>query len=199
MFCPNTLYYFFSTLAQILAAIVALIAVLVHFRMSALRDFLIGDGKSILKRKKRYDKGKTEPGYELLEEIHKRRLIDSIERKDIKGIKEVLINLAEEEVKHGINTVNMPHCFQWLLDNFSNTENQIKEMLKISKRAFIFSLITALCSLFSILSIDFVKNCFLFQIVIIGINIILLIVCLYYLFKGISLGLKSFTDRFESI
>ncbi len=49
MFEATTLYYFFSTLAQVLAAITALVAVLVHFRISALRDFLIGDGESVLK------------------------------------------------------------------------------------------------------------------------------------------------------
>ncbi len=49
MFSQNTLYYFFTTIAQVLAAIAALIAVVVHFRISALRDFLVGDGESVLK------------------------------------------------------------------------------------------------------------------------------------------------------
>ena len=90
MFSPNTLYYFFSTLAQMIAAIVALIAVLVHFRISALRDFLVGDGEAVLKRKER-----REEGYNLLTVKHKNKLIDAIERKDIAGIKKVMKFLAD--------------------------------------------------------------------------------------------------------
>lgn len=48
IFTDTTLYFYFSTLAQVLAAIVALIAVIIHFRISSLRDILIGDGKAIL-------------------------------------------------------------------------------------------------------------------------------------------------------
>ncbi|MDZ7660747.1 hypothetical protein [Fodinibius sp.] len=56
LFSEATLYYFFSTLAQVLAALVALIAVLVHFRINALRDFLVGDGNAILRRTEQKEK-----------------------------------------------------------------------------------------------------------------------------------------------
>jgi hypothetical protein len=42
----TTLYYFFSTISQVLAAISALLAVFTQFKISEIKDFLIGDGKA---------------------------------------------------------------------------------------------------------------------------------------------------------
>ncbi len=44
MIDSNTLYYTFSTIPQVLGALVALLAAFVHFRIIRLQDYLIGDG-----------------------------------------------------------------------------------------------------------------------------------------------------------
>jgi len=190
MISSATLYYFFSTLAQVIAAATALIAVLVHFRISALRDFLIGDGESVLIRKKN-----KEQGYELLSETNKDRLQDAVYRKDISGIKEILNELATLEKDKNVNKDH--HGFQWLSHYYDKTENQINEMSKISKYAFIFALITSFYSVIAILFIDISMNSLCFQIVLISLNIILLAICGYYTIKGIGLAFKNFTNRFE--
>ena len=192
MFSSNTLYYFFSTLAQMIAAIVALIAVLVHFRISALRDFLVGDGEAVLKRKER-----REEGYNLLPVIHKNRLIDAIERKDITGIKKVIKLLACNEKKEGHTLEDRPRGFQRLFKYYEKTENQINEMSRISKMAFFFAAITACYSTVAILLIDYAINCFWFQIILVGMNLILLSICGYFISKGIRLAFKNFTNRFD--
>jgi hypothetical protein len=73
----NTLYYTFSTYAQVVSAIVAIIAAFVHFRIRAIEDLLIGHGQSVLNRW-------NEPGYRLPEKTidrQKKRLIDAIGRR----------------------------------------------------------------------------------------------------------------------
>lgn len=192
MFTDNTLYYFFSTLAQVIAAATALIAVLVHFRISALRDFLVGDGESVLKRKKDYGDSN---GYELLSDKNKDSLQDAVNRKDIVGIKKVLSELAILEENKNVNIEH--HGFQWLLKYYTKTENQIKEMSRTSKYAFIIALVTALYSVIAILFVKISLDNSCFQITLVSLNIILLAICCYYIIKGISLAFKNFTNRFE--
>jgi len=190
MISSDTLYYFFSTLAQVIAAATALIAVLVHFRISALRDFLIGDGESVLIRK-----NNNEQGYELLSKTNKDRLQDAVYRKDISGIKKILNELAIFEEDKNVDKDH--HGFQWLYNYYVKTENQINEMAKISKYAFIFALITCLYSVIAILFIDVAINNLCFQIFLIGLNIILLAICGYYIIRGVGLAFNNFTNRFE--
>lgn len=192
MFNPTTLYYFFSTLAQVIAALVALVAVLVHFRISVLRDFLVGDGDAIIYRKER-----IEAGYEILSNLMLQRLKDAVRRNDIIGIKNVIRELAGKESEAGYTLETRPNGFQRLLLNFENTESQINEMSNLSKLAFLFALSTAFISVITILFVDFVSNCDLYQIVIIGINLILLVICLYYIMRGVNLAFKNFLNRFE--
>jgi hypothetical protein len=194
-FDPTTLYYFFSTLSQVVATTTALIAVLVHFRISALRDFLIGDGESVLIRKKN-----NESGYELLTDKNKTQLQDSVNRKDILGIKGILKELAKletekNEVEKKVNQDH--HGFQWLFGYYCKTEQQIYDMSNVSKLAFIFALITALYSIFAILFIEASQCSLFYQIVLIGLNIILLLICSCYLIRGFLLAFKNFTNRFE--
>jgi hypothetical protein len=188
----NTLYYFFSTLAQVVAAATALIAVLVHFRITALRDFLVGDGESVLNMKKDY---REERGYDLLTSKNTDRLKGAVARKDISGIEKVLKELAELEKNKSVSEDH--HGFQWLYGHFSKTQNQIKEMSQTSKRAFIMALITAFYSIISILFVEIIFDCLFYSILIVGFDIILLTICFCYFIKGIKLGFDNFTNRFN--
>lgn len=119
MFSSDTLYYFFSTLAQVIAAATALVAVLVHFRISVLRDFLVGDGESVLNMKKRYG---NQRGYDLLTEKNTDRLEDAVDRKDIYGIKEIIKELARLEEKKDVSKDH--HGFQWLFRFFKKLKTK---------------------------------------------------------------------------
>lgn len=47
----NSLYYFFSTEAQSMAALAAILAIFLQYKISSLKILLVGDGLSIIKRK----------------------------------------------------------------------------------------------------------------------------------------------------
>ena len=192
MLSTNTLYYFFSTLAQVIAAATALIALLVHFRISALKDFLVGEGESILNMKNRYG---DQRGYDLLTEKNRDRLEDAVDRKDIYGIKEIIKELSKLEENNNVSKDH--HGFQWLFEHFEKTENQISDMSQTSKRAFFSALTTALYCIIAILFVEIVISCISYSIILIGLSIILLIICSYYIVKGIRLGFDNFTDRFR--
>ena len=103
-----------------------------------------------------------------------------------------LKNLFENK---NVNTEH--HGFQWLLKYYTKTENQIIEMSRTSKYAFIIALITALYSVLAILFIEISLDNYCFQIALVSFNIILLAICCYYIIKGIGLAFKNFTNRFE--
>jgi hypothetical protein len=193
LFTDTTLYYYFSTLAQVLAAIVALIAVIIHFRISSLRDFLIGDGKAILRSVEQRIQG-----YDLNAKL-KNRLRDSVGRNDIGGIKSVLKHLAEKEKDEGIDIEQRQRGLQFIYNSFVVTEEQIDQMTSVSKKAFTWALSTALLSVIAILFIDILKVNYIAQNVAVGISLALILFCSYYLFKGMSLAVKNFTTRFEDI
>ncbi len=191
MFSPNTLYYFFTTVAQTLAAIAALIAVVVHFRISALRDFLVGDGEAVLKGLEEH-----RAGYQGIPKKYKDRLINSNHRKDIGGIKSVIQCMAEKEKDAGHTLKDRPNGFQWLLSCFLTTEDDINKMLIASKRAFIFAITTALYSIMAILLIDLASQYICFQLILVLIDLILLGFCSFHILNGMKLAFKDFINRF---
>lgn len=194
MFSENTLYYFFSTIAQVLAALIALIAVLVHFRINALKYFLIGDGKAILHRK-----SIGENGYEELTSTQVKRLSDAVDRQDIQGIQNVLKDLVNIEIDAGHTLESRPFGFQHVFGYFENSFHQINDMTKYSKRAFISALVTALYSTLVILLIEISACYIILQFFMLGICLILLTISITYVFKGINLAFKNSTNRFYKI
>ncbi len=70
-------------------------------------------GNLCLKRK--LDYGNTQ-GYDLLNDLNTNRLKDSIYRKDINGIQQILTELAQLESNKNISPEH--HGFQWLLNIF---------------------------------------------------------------------------------
>ncbi|MBK7382670.1 MAG: hypothetical protein IPI81_04945 [Flavobacteriales bacterium] len=106
----NALLYYFSTLAQCLAALAALPAVFIHFRTQALIRLMVGLGKSMLLR---WDR---EPDYvqRYVPTLGSRRLLDrlkleaAVEREDLKIVHrmlrrfaEVQKNIPQKEGNHG--------------------------------------------------------------------------------------------------
>lgn len=175
-----------------LAAIAALIAVVVHFRISALRDFLVGDGQAVLKGLEEH-----KAGYQGIPAKYKDRLVNSNQRKDLAGIKVVIEYMAEKEKKTGYTLKDKPNGFQWLLDCYLKIEDQINEMVKASKRAFFFAFITALYSIIAILFVDLASKYLCFQFILVCADLILLVFCYIYIRKGIILAFSNFTNRFQ--
>ena len=84
----NALLYFFSTMAQCLAALAALPAIFIHFRTQVLLRLMVGLGKSMLIR------WETEPDYiqRFVPTLGSRKLLDhlklqaAVEREDLRAI-----------------------------------------------------------------------------------------------------------------
>jgi len=120
----NTLYYTFSTIPQILAAAIAILAAFMHFRLISIKDLLIGDGKSAQDRL-------GQKGY-ILNDKYSDRLRDGINRKSIGEVKEVLNKLAKTEKEENYTKNNRPTGLQYLYeDRFCRTERHYN-FLRIS-------------------------------------------------------------------
>ena len=105
----ETIHYILSAMAQVLAAIAAVLAAFLFFRLSEIKKLLIGDGRSAVRRKG------TE-GYNYLKGLLFDRLNDAVERESIDEIKEVFIELANHEKEEGLTKQDRPTGFQYLLE-----------------------------------------------------------------------------------
>jgi hypothetical protein len=195
MFSETTLYYFYSTIAQVIAAAVAIIAVLAQFRISALHKILIGDGKAIYDTKIDPQFPSVKQAYLILDDIHTKRLRDGISREDINEIRKILKLLAENEAKQGYDINDREHGFQWTFNKFTKTEEQLNDLNKYSKWSFYSAFTLAFYSVFAILTSDLLKCSQVFHWGVFGIDVILIFACLYLLLKGIHYSMLSLSSR----
>lgn len=147
----QSFYYFHSTTAQVLASVSALLAVFTHYKVNEIKEFLIGDGKATFERMSR----KESPGYTIRDDSeHKTqqdRLRDSIERKTIIGIREVVKLLAVQEQDGGRTIESNPTGLQALYRGFEIRVAQINNIKKYTKRSLVCALIGVMISLLSLL------------------------------------------------
>lgn len=185
----NTLYYTFSAIPQVLGAIAAVIAAFIHFRIANLREYLIGDGKSVLHRWGNH-------GYKLDDQHEnqkqEKRLRDAIDRKSIPGIKDIILLLRDNEINQGYTKLDRPTGLQYLYeDRFCPTDCHIK-MLNIITVVFIafsfFTIIVSIVSLAMTASIDSITHHNLMCWILWG-NVILFIASLIFAFSVICIGL----------
>lgn len=152
----NTLYYTFSTIAQVLGAVVAILAAFTHFRIQNLRDLLIGHGKSVFTRW-------GQPGYEFppeKESLYRLRLRDAIDRRFIPEIKKIIHKLAEIEEAQGIISQDKPGGLQYLYHHrFLKTENRITKLRSTTRNVIIVSFITIVVSVSSLAVTDVILSC----------------------------------------
>jgi len=142
----NTLYYTFSVIPQVTGTIAGITIAFIQILIVNLREHLIGDGQSVL-----YRWGK--PGYSLPEpenQKQNKKLKDAIARKNISEIKSVISKLADNEKKEGHSLEDRPTGLINLFDRFSEKEDKINQIKKISWKVFIFSLITIITSILSL-------------------------------------------------
>lgn len=173
----NTLYYFFSTIAQVLAATIALISIVLQFRINSIKKFLLGDGQALYKR---WEDG--EPGYKKNDKKLK-QLRDAIYREDYNGIQKTIEFLAEEDDSQNSNGFNgLRNKFSIKRQEIIDLKTSIIDVVKLS-------VITIVISLIMLSIIDIIKQILFLDLVSIIVVLILSIVTLYKTYKGFKLGI----------
>lgn len=189
----NTLYYFFSTIAQVFAAISALLAVFTHFKINEIKDFLVGDGTATFERMKINEEGYVLPK-ETEHKLYLGRLRDAVARKSILGILDVIKILAQNERKQGKDLNSNPRGLQYLEKRFEERRSQFEKIKSWTKKSIILAFIVISISLISLVIVEYLVNCFLLVIIIIITTIIVAIFSIYYTVKGIFYGLSDLGD-----
>lgn len=170
----TTIYYLASTIAQVLAATSALVAIFIHFKLSEVKRFLVGEGQSAYNRAIRGAKG-----YKVLGIKYKGRLSDSIGREDLDGIEKVLKVLNDQAGLHV------------LYNRFVNNRNYYNHLRLSIKSALICSLITIIYAILILGFVDIiVQICYATTFVLTTLLIITLI-SIYKTYTGITEGLND--------
>ncbi len=141
----NSFYYFFSTVAQVLAAITALLAIFAQFKIGELTSYLIGDGEATLKRMEKGDIGYLLPNTDE-ETKWFGRLRDAIGRKSLLGILESLEMLSNHETQQGKDK-ERPRGLTYLKIRFVKKNKQLTDLKTLTQRSIILSFIAIIISL----------------------------------------------------
>lgn len=181
----TTLYYFLSTLAQALAAISALLAVFMQFKINEIRDYLVGWGITLhrelskTQRNNEYSNYPNDYKYIL-------RLQGDSERKSVKAIYEDIKELAKN-VPQDINNERDINYVESRFDYYLGRIEKIKK-LTLYSIAIAFSIIVL--SLIALPFVEFLKHS-IFSWIIIVIMLIMTIISLIFTFKGVTIGLEN--------
>lgn len=185
---PQSLYYYFSTTAQVLAAIAALLAIFTQFKINEIKDFLIGDGQAVYQRM-----GLKEDGYDLPHGYNKyyKRLRDAVGRKSIFGILEVIEILANYEMELGRNLKTNPTGLNFIKNHINSRISQIRLIKKITKKAVIISSIAIEISLMSLIFVKFIAVMDIIAWILVIITLTLTFVSILITISGIYKGLEE--------
>ncbi len=181
----STLYYCFSTIAQVLAATSALSAIFIQVKINEIKKFLIGTGKVMLNR---IDFG--EEVYRELDPTNKLRLRDYFDKEDIIGIEEILKIFVDKEKTKGIRQEDHPTGFQGVHEKFTKQKKIISTLKNLMKVAIIFSLMTIIYSILVLGLTDFIQKYLYLNLIIIFVGLVLLIISLLKTYKAIKKALE---------
>lgn len=192
MISIETLHYTFSTIPQVLSALVAIMAAFVHFRLLRLQDYLVGDGQSVINRW-------NEEGYKLSHK-EKNRMVDAVARRNIYEIEAITKSLCKREKEEGYTIADLPTGLQYLYEvRFRGTKQlirKIKSRMMVTAGIAIFSISLSLCCL--ALVDGFYKSMYA-TIGLTSLNIIFTVITLVMSYQLLVLGLldkdKHETDR----
>lgn len=188
----NSLYYFFSTVAQVLAATSALLAIFSQFKISELNNFLIGDGKATFERM-----NKKETGYTFIDEaihnINLNILRDAIGRRSIFGIFEIINLLSIQEFNEKITIADRPRGLQYLEKRFIERKSLVREIKSLTKKSIITAFITIFISIISLIFVEKIVLTFI-SIVLITIVVISSAYCFYLAINGMIKGLNDLNE-----
>lgn len=187
----TSLYYYFSSVAQVLAAISALLAVFTQFKISEIKDFLIGDGLATLERMKLH-----ETGYDLVTDFKKYsdRLRDSVGRKSIMGVLEVLEVLAKNEKEAGRTIESNPRGLQFLERRFKDNLTQLYSIQTLTKKSIVLAFIAIFIALISLVFVEHLVNHNILDWAVIISVFIVGSLSMIFTIKGVFQGLKNQKD-----
>ena len=188
----NSLYYFFSTVAQVLAAIAALLAIFTQFKITDITAYLIGDGEATLKRMEKKEAGYIMPSADD-EKKYLDRLRDAISRKSILGILEVIRILSAHEVQQGKHETRSRGLY-FLKIRFENKKTQISNLKSLTKKSIAIAFIAIFISLVLLVFVQYLKDYCFVAWCIIGIILILAITSMIFTFQGVTAVLED-TDE----
>lgn len=186
----NTLYYTFSAIPQVIGAISAIIATFIHFRITNFREFLIGDGRSVLERW-------GDPGYSFPEPVEdmkqKKRLQDAIHRRNVPRVKRVIRLLSELEQTSGYSKQDRPTGLQYVYERFSRTEAQMHQLQRWTLYVIGTSFISILASIVCLAMTDAILawRCVSLPVISVIVNVILFAISLSLAFYLIYLGFSE--------
>lgn len=184
----DTLYYTFSAMPQVIGAIAAIIVAFTHLRIANLREYLIGDGMSVLSRW-------GEPGYMLPNlaenEKQRKRLQDAIGRRSIPRIKDVIFLLCENEKNEGHSKDDRPTGLQYVYERFYGTDSHIIQLKRWTSYVIALSFISIIASIVSLASTDAIisATCCSLKYFVLWLNVALFIASLILAFYVLCRGL----------
>jgi len=184
MISDNTLYYFLSTIAQSVAAITALLAIFIQFKITQIKDFLLGEGTLI---RNLSDSGASSYQFE---SNCKKKFVNALIRKDLKEVESSIEYLAKIEKEKNIKTNIIHNELQIVLERYKRNYKQISELRIITKKTVAISMLTLLFSLTSLSLVDSIKLLD-FGILTLIINGLMAFLSILYSVKGIFLGLQE--------
>jgi hypothetical protein len=187
----NSLYYYFSTVAQVLAAISALLAVFTQFKISEIKDFLIGDGIAMLERMKL-----QETGYFVATDFMKYidLLRDSVGRRSIMGVLEILEVLSKNEKDEGKTLISHPRGLQYFEKRFKQNLSQLKKIQMLTKKSIVLAFVAIFVSLISLIFVEDLKNYRIVNLTIIALVFATTFFSMLFTIRGIFDGLKNQKD-----
>lgn len=141
----QTIHYFLSTIPQVLAAALAVLAAFLFLRFREITGLLIGDGKAIIRRH-------GQEGYTDFVGKYYLRMIDAVERENIQEVEEVLEYLSNKEIEKGTKKSDMPTGFQYVYeDRFLNTKKWLiflKRFTYVAVTIILLIIVFSVCCLF---------------------------------------------------
>ncbi len=204
MIDETTLYYLFSTNAQLLGALVAILAAFVHFRVTRLQDYLIGDGQAI------YDNWDTDDYKELFERINlkskahtlKSRLKDGISRKNIYEIKDVLVNINSYMKK--AYHVKIENDLMYIIEDwFLGTEKKIRKLKEYTILISGLAIFTIILSLVLLAFTNQIILCLCYAMMSLILNLLftvtILILSFFLIYMGLSDNVKHETNTINPL
>lgn len=149
----QTVYYTLSTIAQVQAAVVALLGVFLFYKIQRISDIQIGQGKAI--------KANLDEKIEKKErniDTHYRRLRDAIHRKNLYGIEEAVLHFTIEEIKAAKQDLATNGYYLHVYPKFIDTKRTLNILKWTTAIALTLCFTSLLYSLISLSQIDSINN-----------------------------------------
>ena len=193
----NSLYYFFSTEAQSMAALAAILAIFLQYKISSLKNLLVGDGLSIIRRKENDKRDNTQLIYQNMYDTILGRLYDATYRHDLFSIGQVIEYLASEEKRFSRTKEIDLKGFVALFDRFKQAKIDMDKLISLAKWSAVFCLSTLIISLLTIPYIQLLNNYYdLFLVVVVGmLSFFSIVMVAIGLWKGLTIKVYDYEKR----